>query len=332
MTADSIRAPVEPRSRSARPTGPMLLPAVPPTQPGTGALLGAGGGAVASDSRLLAPVFALVPACRGGRRDQRGEGPGLSRRVSPPIREGVRSSPEAQPSTPEVVARALRRDGGLSGGVGSPIREGLARRSAIGARYPADRRGLSAGQPKREIFGLASPSALLASTSWIGRQGLNDQRLGLGDCRLGLGGGRPGLGEGQRKLGGGLPGPGAGRLKPGGGRWGRRGRRGHCAVELARPGDWWSRHTPCRAPQPGEAQPLQGRARLNQQYLPGYPAGAGQAAPQPDPPPAPPPACVAPGAAGRIRPLPNGPGTARNARPAPSPRHRRKTSDPDTPP
>lgn len=179
MTADCIGAPLLPRCRDARGAGSARHPAAPRTQPGLGALHRPGGGGVV-------PVFGRVAACPAACPGGPGGGPCLSRRVSRPVCEGGRSTSEAKPSTPEALAWAFRCDAGLSGGVGRAIRELLARVSATGAGYAADRRGLCAGLARREIFGLASPSFVLASTTRHGP-------LGRGAGRSGFCTGRPGL-------------------------------------------------------------------------------------------------------------------------------------------
>ena len=89
MTADSIRALLLPRCRSARPTGAVLLPSSPRHQPRTGGLLGVDCGVVASASELLA----IYP-------------------------RGVRSSPEALASSPEVLASTNELLASTSGLVG----------------------------------------------------------------------------------------------------------------------------------------------------------------------------------------------------------------------
>lgn len=182
MTADCIGAPLLPRCRDARGAGSARHPAAPRTQPGLGALHRPGGGGVV-------PVFGRVPACPAACPGGPGGGPCLSRRVSRPVCEGGRSTSEAKPSTPEALAWAFRCDSGLSGGVGRAIRELLARVSATGAGYAADRWGLWVGLARREIFGLASPSFVLASTTRHGPPGRGAGRPGFCTGRPGLWGG-----------------------------------------------------------------------------------------------------------------------------------------------
>ena len=129
MTADCIGAPLLPRCRDARGAGSARHPAAPRTQPGLGALHRPGGGGVV-------PVFGRVPACPAACPGGPGGGPCLSRRVSRPVCEGGRSTSEAKPSTPEALAWAFRCDASLSGGVGRPIGELLARVSATGPGMP----------------------------------------------------------------------------------------------------------------------------------------------------------------------------------------------------
>ena len=172
MTADCIGAPLLPRCRDARGAGSARHPAAPRPQPRLGALHRPGGGGVAPVSGRVAACPAVCPGGPGG-------GLCLSRRGSRPVCEVVWSTPEAKPGPPEALAWAFRCDAGLSGGVGRAIRELLARVSATGAGYAADRRGLCAGLARREIFGLASPSFVLASTTRHGPPGRGAGRSGL---------------------------------------------------------------------------------------------------------------------------------------------------------
>ena len=185
MTADCIGAPLQPSCRDARWEGSAWPPAARRPQPRLGALHRPGGGGVAPVSGRVAACPAVCPGGPGG-------GPCLSRRVSRPVCEGGRSTSEAKPSTPEALAWACRCDASLSGGVGRPIGELLARVSATGAGYAADRWGLWVGLARREIFGLASASVVLASPPRHGRPGRGAGRLGFCTGRPGLWGGRAG--------------------------------------------------------------------------------------------------------------------------------------------
>jgi hypothetical protein len=119
-------------------------------------------------------------------------------RGSMPIPEGVqaclrrgRSTSEAKPSTPEALAWAFRCDSGLSGGVGRAIRELLARVSATGAGYAADRRGLWVGWRGAKFSGSRVPqSCSRAPAAWAAGPGAG--RLGFCTGRPGLWGGRAG--------------------------------------------------------------------------------------------------------------------------------------------
>lgn len=182
MTADCIGAPLLPRCRDARGAGSARHPAARRPQPRLGALHRPGGGGVAPVSGRVAACPAVCPGGPGG-------GLCLSRRGSRPVCEVVWSTPEAKPGPPEALAWAFRCDAGLSGGVGRAIRELLARVSATGAGYAADRRGLCAGLARREIFGLASPSFVLASTTRHGPPGRGAGRPGFCTGRPGLWGG-----------------------------------------------------------------------------------------------------------------------------------------------
>ena len=114
-------------------------------------------------------------------------------RGSMPIPEGVqaclRRGPEhlggqaEQPGSPRVGLSLRQRPVGRSGqAYPRAAREGVGDR----AGYAADRRGLCAGLARREVFGLASPSFVLAGTARHGRRG-------RGGCRPGFCTGRPGL-------------------------------------------------------------------------------------------------------------------------------------------
>ena len=116
-----------------------------------------------------------------------------------PIPEGVqaclRRGPEhlggqaEHPGSPRVGLSLRRRPVGRSGqGYPRAPREGVGDR----AGYAADRRGLCAGLARREIFGLASPSFVLAGTARHGRRGRGAGRLGFCTGRPGLWGGRAG--------------------------------------------------------------------------------------------------------------------------------------------
>ena len=114
-------------------------------------------------------------------------------RGSMPIPEGVqaclRRGPEhlggqaEHPGSPRVGLSLRQRPVGRSGqAYPRAAREGVGDR----AGYAADRRGLCAGLARREVFGLASPSFVLAGTARHGRRG-------RGGCRPGFCTGRPGL-------------------------------------------------------------------------------------------------------------------------------------------
>ena len=103
-----------------------------------------------------------------------------------PIPEGVqaclRRGPEhlggqaEHPGSPRVGLSLRQRPVGRSGqAYPRAAREGVGDR----AGYAADRRGLCAGLARREVFGLASPSFVLASTTRHGPPGRGAGRSGL---------------------------------------------------------------------------------------------------------------------------------------------------------
>ena len=117
-------------------------------------------------------------------------------RGSMPIPEGVqaclRRGPEhlggqaEHPGSPRVGLSLRQRPVGRSGqAYPRAAREGVGDR----AGYAADRRGLCAGLARREVFGLASPSFVLASTTRHGPPGRGAGRSGFCTGRPGLWGG-----------------------------------------------------------------------------------------------------------------------------------------------